>query len=155
VPGSFCWPAKRIDEALSEDLESRFEAAFRTIWALASRTRQCPALWRRGLERPPGESVARKEEAASSIRAGRQVRWLRNALVQARERMDQESFERLVAAVCLCVEIESLVVLRDVWLGSRGGQGGCPVGGLRASPGQSQRGRGPDGGSFRRSQDAH
>jgi hypothetical protein len=28
--------------------------------------------------------------------------------------MDEESFERLVAAMCLCVGIESLVVLRDV-----------------------------------------
>ena len=69
---------------------------------------------RRGLERPPGESVAREEEAAGSIRAGRRVRWLRNALAPARERMDEESFERLGAAMCLCVGIESLVVLRDV-----------------------------------------
>jgi hypothetical protein len=28
--------------------------------------------------------------------------------------MDEEGFERLVAAMCLCVGIESLVVLRDV-----------------------------------------
>jgi hypothetical protein len=28
--------------------------------------------------------------------------------------MDEASFERLVAAMCLCVGIESLVVLRDV-----------------------------------------
>jgi hypothetical protein len=42
------------------------------------------------------------------------VRWLRNALAPARERMDEERFERLVAAMCLCVGIESLVVLRDV-----------------------------------------
>ena len=70
---------------------------------------------RRGLERPPGESIERgKAEKAGSIRAGRRVRWLRNALEPAHERMDEESFERLVAAMCLCVGIESLVVLRDV-----------------------------------------
>jgi hypothetical protein len=70
---------------------------------------------RRGLERPPGESVEREEEAAAgSIRAGRRVRWLRNALAPAQVRMDEESFDRLVAAMCLCVGIESLVVLRDV-----------------------------------------
>jgi AcrR family transcriptional regulator len=107
--------AALTDEALPEDLESRFSAAFRTIWSFSianeavSRT-----VLRRGLERPPGESVAREEEAAGSIRAGRRVRWLRNALAPARERMDEESFERLVGAMCLCVGIESLVVLRDV-----------------------------------------
>ena len=101
-------------EALPDDLENRFGAAFTTLWSsdvaneVALRT-----VLRRGLERPPGESVEREEEA-SSIRAGRRVRWLRNALEPARERMDEESFERLVAAMCLCVGIESLVVLRDV-----------------------------------------
>jgi AcrR family transcriptional regulator len=103
-------------ETLSEDLESRFGAAFVTIWSsyieyeAAYRT-----MLRRGLERPPGESIERGEtEEAGSIRAGRRVRWIRNALEPARERMDEESFERLVAATCLCVGIESLVVLRDV-----------------------------------------
>jgi AcrR family transcriptional regulator len=104
-------------EALPEDLESSFGAAFTTIWSscleheAAYRT-----MLRRGLERLPGESVQREEEkeGAGSIRAGRRVRWLRNALAPARERMDEESFERLVAAMCLCVGIESLVVLRDV-----------------------------------------
>ena len=94
-------------EALPDDLENRFGAAFTTLWSsdvaneVALRT-----VLRRGLERPPGESVEREEEA-SSIRAGRRVRWLRNALEPARERMDEESFERLVAAMCLCVGIES------------------------------------------------
>ena len=107
-------------EALPEDLESRFGAAFATIWSscleheAAYRT-----MLKRGLERPPGESVQReeekkKEEEAGSIRAGRRVRWLRNALAPARERMDEESSERLVSVVCLCVGIESVVVLRDV-----------------------------------------
>jgi AcrR family transcriptional regulator len=101
-------------EMLPEDLESRFGAVFATIWSsnieheAAYRT-----MLRRGLERPPGESVAREEEAGS-IRAGRRVRWIRNALEPAQERMDEESFERLVAVMCLCVGIESLVVLRDV-----------------------------------------
>ena len=103
-------------EALPEDLESRFGAALATIWSSniehesAYRT-----MLRRGLERPPGTSIERGEtEEAGSIRAGRRVRWIRNALEPARERMDEESFERLVAAMCLCVGIESLVVLRDV-----------------------------------------
>ena len=101
-------------QALPEDLESRFGAAFTTIWSsnitheVAYRT-----ILRRGLERPPGESIEHEEEAGS-IRAGRRVRWLRNALEPAREWLDEESFERLVAAMCLCVGIESLVVLRDV-----------------------------------------
>lgn len=102
-------------EALPEDLESRFGAAFETIWSscIANEAAYRTVL-RRGLELPPGESVEREEEGASSIRAGRRVRWLRNALAPARERMDEESFERLVAAMCLCVGIESLVALRDV-----------------------------------------
>jgi AcrR family transcriptional regulator len=135
-------------EALPEDLESRFGAAFTTIWS-SNITHEAAyrTMLRRGLERPPGESVEREEEEAGSIRAGRRVRWLRNALAPARERMDEESFERLVAAMCLCVGIESLVVLRDVcdleaqeaeevarWaafallMGSLGGtpDGGCP-----------------------------
>ncbi len=101
-------------EALPEDLESRFGVAFATIWSSCIANEAAyRTMLRRGLERPPGESVDQEEEA-SSIRAGRRVRWLRNALAPARERMDEKSFERLVAAMCLCVGIESLVVLRDV-----------------------------------------
>jgi AcrR family transcriptional regulator len=103
-------------ETLPDDLENRFDAAFATLWSscieheAAYRT-----MLRRGLERPPGESIERGEpEEAGSIRAGRRVRWIKNALEPARERMDEESFERLVSAMCLCVGIESLVVLRDV-----------------------------------------
>jgi AcrR family transcriptional regulator len=101
-------------EALPEDLESRFGAAFTKIWS-SNITHEAAyrTILRRGLERPPGESIEDEEEAGS-IRAGRRVRWLRNALEPAREWMDEESFERLVAAMCLCVGIESLVVLRDV-----------------------------------------
>jgi AcrR family transcriptional regulator len=115
VPGL---EAALTTEALPEDLESRFGATFATIWSscleheAAYRT-----MLKRGLERLPGESVQREEEEkeeAGSIRAGRRVRWLRNALAPARERMDEESFERLVTVMCLCVGIESLVVLRDV-----------------------------------------
>jgi AcrR family transcriptional regulator len=106
--------AALADEALPKDLESRFGAAFATIWSSCVEHESAyRTMLRRGLERPPGESVER-EEAAGSIRAGRRVRWLRNALAPVRERMDEESFERLVAAMCLCVGIESLVVLRDV-----------------------------------------
>jgi AcrR family transcriptional regulator len=103
-------------EALPEDLESRFGVAFRTIWSFSTANEAVSrTVLRRGLERPPGESVEREEEAAAgSIRAGRRVRWLRNALAPAQVRMDEESFDRLVAAMCLCVGIESLVVLRDV-----------------------------------------
>jgi AcrR family transcriptional regulator len=106
--------AALAEEGLPKDLESRFGVAFTTIWSsnieheAAYRT-----MLRRGLERPPGESVER-EEQARSIRAGRRVRWLRHALAPARERVDEERFERLVAAMCLCAGIESLVVLRDV-----------------------------------------
>ena len=109
--------AALTDEALPEDLESRFSAAFRTIWSFSianeavSRT-----VLRRGLERPPGESVAREEEEAGSIRAGRRVRWLRNALAPARERMDEESFERLVGAMCLCWDRVACGVARRVRL---------------------------------------
>src|ERR671917_764866 len=101
-------------EALPDDLENRFGAAFTSFWSLdVANEVALRTVLRRGLERPPGGSVER-EEVASSIRAGRRVRWLRNALEPARERMDEESFERMVAAMCLCVGIESLVVLRDV-----------------------------------------
>ncbi len=103
-------------EALPEDLEGRFGAAFAAIWS--SNTEHEAArrtMLRRGLERPPGQSVERGEpEEAGSIRAGRRVLWIKNALEPARERMEEEGFERLVAAMCLCVGIESLVVLRDV-----------------------------------------
>ena len=103
-------------ETLPEDLENRFEAAFATLWS-SNITHEAAyrTMLRRGLERPPGESIERGEpEEAGSIRAGRRVRWIKNALEPARERMDEESFERLVAAMCLCVGIESVVVLRDV-----------------------------------------
>jgi AcrR family transcriptional regulator len=108
--------AALASEALPEAVEARFEAAFTTIWASYSANETAyRTVLRRGLERPPGGSVEREEtEQARSIRAGRRVRWLRNALAPARERMDEDSFERLVAAICLCVGIESLVVLRDV-----------------------------------------
>jgi AcrR family transcriptional regulator len=101
-------------EALPDDLKSRFGSAFTTIWS-SNITHEAAyrTMLRRGLERPPGESIEHEEEAGS-IRVGRRMRWLRNALEPARERMDEESFERLVTAMCLCVGIESRVVLRDV-----------------------------------------
>jgi AcrR family transcriptional regulator len=104
------------EEALPKDSESRFGAAFTTIWS-SNVTHEAAyrTILRRSLERPPGKSVAHEEaEEARSIRAGRRVRWLRNALEPTREWMDEDNFERLVAAMCLCVGIESLVVLRDV-----------------------------------------
>ncbi len=104
------------EEALPKDSESRFGAAFTAIWS-SNVTHEAAyrTILRRGLEHPPGESVEHEEaEEARSIRAGRRVRWLRNALKPTREWIDEESFERLVMTMCLCVGIESLVVLRDV-----------------------------------------
>jgi hypothetical protein len=104
-------------EALAdlEDLESRLEAALEVFWSSYVRHEGAyRTILRRSLERPPGESVKRGAEAEGSLRAGRRVRWLRNALAPARERMDEASFERLIAAMCLCVGVEALVVLRDV-----------------------------------------
>ncbi len=80
------------------------------------------------------------------------MRWLRNAL--ARERMDEACSERLVAAMCLCVGIESLVVLRDV-CGLEAEEAEevaqwAAFALLRASLGE---GESPDGGSSGRSQD--
>jgi AcrR family transcriptional regulator len=144
-------------QALPKDLESRFGAAFTTIWSsnilheVAYRT-----ILRRGLERPPGESIEQGEtEEAGSIRAGRRVRWLRNALEPARKRMDEESFERLVAAMCLCVGIESVVVLRDV-CGLKANEAEevarwAAFTLLRASLGESES---PDGGRSGHGQDA-
>jgi len=101
-------------EALPEDLEDRLEAALAVFWAsYFAHEEAYRTILRRGLERPPGESVKRGEEEAGSLRAGRRPRWLRNALAPARERMDEVAFERLIAAMCLCVGVEALVVLRD------------------------------------------
>jgi AcrR family transcriptional regulator len=143
-------------EALPEDLESRFGAAFAPIWTsyieheVAYRT-----MLRRGLERPPGESIERgKAEKAGSIRAGRRVRWLRNALEPAHERMDEESFERLVAAMCLCVGIESLVVLRDVCgLEAKKAEQVARWAAFALLRASLNEGESPDGESSRRSQD--
>src|ERR671917_880047 len=75
-------------EALPEDLESRFGAAFAPIWSsyieheAAYRT-----MLRRGLERPPGESIERGEaEEAGSIRAGRRVGGVRKAIDATHQR---------------------------------------------------------------------
>jgi AcrR family transcriptional regulator len=143
-------------EALpAEDLEARLEAAFATIWS-SNITHEAAyrTILRRGLERPPGESIEHEEEAGS-IRAGRRVRWLRNALEPTREGMDRESFERLVAAMCLCVGIESLVVLRDVCgLKAKEAEEVARWAAftlLRASLSESEN---PDGGSSRPGQDA-
>jgi AcrR family transcriptional regulator len=142
-------------EALPEDLKDRFGSAFTTIWS-SNITHEAAyrTILRRGLERPPGESIEHEEEAGS-IRAGRRVRWLRNALEPAREWIDEESFERLVAAMCLCVGIESLVVLRDVCgLKAKEAEGVARWAAftlLRASLGESE---GPDGGRSGHGQDA-
>ncbi|HET6261580.1 MAG TPA: helix-turn-helix domain-containing protein [Chloroflexia bacterium] len=113
--------------AEGEDPEARLRAAFGVFWSsYVSHEEAYRTILRRGLERPAGESVERgsgggggsaeeEESVRSSLRAGRRVEWLRNALAPARrEGMDEASFERLVAAMCLCVGVEALVVLRDV-----------------------------------------
>src|ERR687885_3052166 len=82
-------------EALPDDLENRFGAAFASLWSsdvaneVALRT-----VLRRGLERPPGESVEREEEA-SSIRAGRRGGWVKKALEPGRGGVGGERFKRL------------------------------------------------------------
>ena len=147
--------AALANEALPEDLEGRVGTAFTKIWS-SNITHEAAyrTILRRGLERPPGESIEHEEEAGS-IRAGRRVRWLRNALEPARESMDEESFDRLVAAMCLCVGIESLVVLRDVCgLKAKEAEEVARWAAftlLRASIGEGER---PDGGCSGHSQEA-
>src|SRR3712207_4010404 len=73
-------------EALPDDLENRFGAAFTSLWSLdVANEVALRTVLRRGLERPPGESVEREEEA-SSIRARRRARRFRDATARARGR---------------------------------------------------------------------
>jgi len=95
-------PATQLD-ALVQALQRATvanEAAFRTLLRLS-------------LEQPPTEQRS-NELIGSRLRGGRRVRWIEEALAPLRGRLDEGNFQRLVAALSLCMGTEALVVLRDV-----------------------------------------
>jgi AcrR family transcriptional regulator len=62
------------------------------------------------------QAAARPAEAASHgrPRGGRRVRWLEEVLEPVRGQLALQDFQRVVAALALCMGIEALVVLQDV-----------------------------------------
>ena len=77
-------------------------------------------LLRLSLEPSEGEGeyqgAARRAEVASygRLRGGRRVRWLEEVLEPVRGQLAPQDFQRVVAALALCMGIEALVVLQDV-----------------------------------------
>jgi AcrR family transcriptional regulator len=66
-------------------------------------------------ERPAAAAARRSDEASPGhLRGGRRVRWLEEVLEPVRDQLTPQDFQRVVAALALCMGIEALVVLRDV-----------------------------------------
>lgn len=76
------------------------------------------ALVRLSLEPRPdehqGDTTRREEPARGHLRGGRRIRWLEDVLGPASGKLAPQAFQRLVAALSLCMGIESLIVLQDI-----------------------------------------
>jgi AcrR family transcriptional regulator len=95
-------PEVRLD-AVIQGLQERIvrqEAGFR-------------ALLRLSLEQP-FEQKDGQEVRAPRRRGGRRIGWIEGALAPVWDRLDQQTKERLVGALSLCMGIDALVVLRDI-----------------------------------------
>jgi AcrR family transcriptional regulator len=95
VSASAGGPAQRLDAVVSGDhrMTVQAEPSFRAML--------------RG-------SLVGDIERDAPRRPGNRVVWLTNALSPLKDRLDEGEFSKLVAALSLCVGIESLVVLCDV-----------------------------------------
>ena len=55
---------------------------------------------------PPG--------ASQGVRGYRRIQWIEQALEPARDRLDEQQFDRLVSALAMVLGFEGMVVLRDI-----------------------------------------
>jgi AcrR family transcriptional regulator len=91
----------------TSDVAARVSAVVETSDAsIARHEAQYRAMLRLSLEADPASELPR--------RPAYRRHWLADALAPLRDALDRHAFERLVAALSLCVGIESHVALRDV-----------------------------------------
>src|SRR5262245_5378276 len=91
----------------SSDIAARVDAVVETSDAsIALREEQYRAMLRLSLEADPADELPR--------RPAYRRQWLADALDPLRDAMDPRSFDRLVAALSLCVGIEAQISLCDV-----------------------------------------
>jgi AcrR family transcriptional regulator len=59
-------------------------------------------------------SLDPREKDGARVRGRRRVDWVEEALAPARDQLAPADYERLVSALCVCVGIDSFLVLRDI-----------------------------------------
>ena len=104
------------DNTLSEDPEARLEMLIEALQGrIVDKEAAFRTMLRLSLEQSPQEEqYGGRESAPSRLRGGGRVRWIEQVLAPVRGRLEEPQFQRLVAALSLCMGIEALVVLRDV-----------------------------------------
>jgi AcrR family transcriptional regulator len=108
---------RELDEnTLPEDPETRLEMLIDALQKrIVDKEPAFRTMLRLSLEQFPEEEERHGGESAPSrLRGGGRVRWIEQALAPVRGRLEEPYFQRLVAALSLCMGIEALVVLRDV-----------------------------------------
>jgi len=108
---------RELDEnTLPEDPETRLEMLIDALQKrIVDKEPAFRTMLRLSLEQFPEEEERHGGESAPSrLRGGGRVRWIEQALAPVRGRLEEPDFQRLVAALSLCMGIEALVVLRDV-----------------------------------------
>ena len=100
----------RIDPA--ESLEARLD---RTVLAVQRNAVENEALLRTMIRLTVGPFDAKQPEPAAPLRRGyRRIEWIRLALAPAKAQLSGRRYERLVAALTVCLGIDALIVLRDL-----------------------------------------
>jgi AcrR family transcriptional regulator len=104
------------ENTLSEDPEARLEMLIEALQGrIVDKEAAFRTMLRLSLEQSPQEEqYGGRESAPFRLRGGGRVRWIEKALAPVRGRLEEPEFQRLVAALSLCMGIEALVVLRDV-----------------------------------------
>jgi len=95
-----------------DDVEARLD---RVVVAMMRNARASEPLLRTMIRLTVGSSPVATESGPVVPRRGyRRIEWLTMAIEPARERLGKRRFDRLIAALTVCVGIDALIVLRDL-----------------------------------------
>jgi AcrR family transcriptional regulator len=95
---------------LTDDVDGRVEAMARALQGMSPEVERLG----RSLIRLTVETHPPDKSDGSPPRGYRRLEWIESSLAPLRDRLDQQRFERLVAALAMVVGWEALIVQRDI-----------------------------------------
>jgi AcrR family transcriptional regulator len=108
-------PEQVVARAHPSSPEARLDLVVRTYQQMvAANETPFRAMLRFSLDRSAEETDGPAERGADSVRTGRRLHWIDEALEPVRGDLDRRTYRRLANALAALMGVEALVVLRDV-----------------------------------------